>query len=162
MFIDRLDHFALGVHPLGFYGVKPRTLLGKKAAHDPHSSSAVLDFPVMPPEPAPELFGDVPRGVVPDEHHNLLADLFELLATPPEKLSRYRAHGPAIHEPQPRLVELRHIESVAGEVGFRVRIVFGDRLLNETQRLSLFAPTIQGRQGQPTPPALVHKTHRPG
>jgi hypothetical protein len=32
-----LDHFSLAVYPLGFYGVQPRTLLGKKAAYDPHS-----------------------------------------------------------------------------------------------------------------------------
>jgi hypothetical protein len=81
-----LDHFALGVYPLGFYGVKPRALFGKKAAHDPHPLCALLDFPVMRSEPAPELFGDVPRGVVPDEHHNPLAPRLELLATPPEKL----------------------------------------------------------------------------
>ncbi len=50
-------------------GVKPRTVLRKKATDDPHSSfaSALLDFSVVPPEPAPDLFGDMPGSVVPDK-----------------------------------------------------------------------------------------------
>src|SRR5215204_132312 len=78
-----LDHFALAVYPLGFYGVQPRTLLGQEAAYDPHSTATVFDSAVMLAEPAPNLFGDMPRSVVPDEHqHLLLARRFELLATP--------------------------------------------------------------------------------
>jgi hypothetical protein len=156
-----LDHFALAVYPLGFYGVQPRALLGKKAAHDPYPFCALLDFSVVRSEPAPDLFGDVPTGVVPDENQHLLAHSFELLAAPLEKLRRYGTDGPPIHEPQPRLVELGHIESVAGD-GFRVRIVFGDRLLNETQRLPFLRPATEGGHCQPTPPALVQETNRPG
>jgi hypothetical protein len=40
----RLNHFALAVNPLGLYGVKLRTLLGKKAAYDPHSAAAPFDL----------------------------------------------------------------------------------------------------------------------
>jgi hypothetical protein len=36
------DDLALAVNPLGFYGVQPRTLLGQKAADDPHSTSRSL------------------------------------------------------------------------------------------------------------------------
>src|SRR5215216_5702285 len=43
----RLDHFSLAVYPLGFYGVQPRTLLGKKADDDPHPFCAVPDFWVV-------------------------------------------------------------------------------------------------------------------
>ena len=78
-----LDHFALAVYPLGFYGVKPRTLLGQKAAYDPHSTATVFDSAVMLAEPAPNLFGEMPTGVVPDEQQHLLARRFEL-----EKLRR--------------------------------------------------------------------------
>lgn len=46
-----------------------------------------------------------------DKQQNLLADLFELLQTPLKKLRRYGAHGPAIHEPQPRLGDLGRIQS---------------------------------------------------
>ena len=42
-----LDHFALAMNPFGLYGVKPRTLLGQKAAYDPHSTCAVLDVAVI-------------------------------------------------------------------------------------------------------------------
>src|SRR5215218_973983 len=157
----RLDHFSLAVYPLGFYGVQPRTLLGKKADNDPHPFCAVLDFSVVRSEPTPDLFGDVPRSVVPDEEQHLLADLFELFATPSEESRRYGTDRPPIHESQPRLVCLGQIESVAGD-GLRLRIVFGDRLLKETQRLPFLRPAIEGGQCQPAPPALVHKTHHPG
>src|SRR5215213_8023014 len=43
----------------------------------------------------------------------------------------------------------------------RVGIVFGDRLLDEAHRLSLFGPATQARQSQPTPPALVLETRGP-
>src|SRR5918993_602708 len=97
-------------------------------------------------QPAPELFGDVPARVVPDENQHLLARRLELLQAPLEKLGGYGTHGPTVHEPYPRLIELGHIEPIAGD-GFRVRVVFGDRLLNEAQRLSLLAPTVQSGQG---------------
>jgi hypothetical protein len=80
-----LDHFALAVNPFGFDGVQPRTLLGQRAAHDPHSglASTVFDLAVMFPEPAPDLLGDMPACVVPDKEQDLFAKSFELLATPP-------------------------------------------------------------------------------
>ena len=43
----RLHYFALAVNPFGFYGVKPWTLLGKKATHDPHPLCALLDFSIL-------------------------------------------------------------------------------------------------------------------
>src|SRR3954454_13071682 len=47
-----LDDFALGVYPLGLYGVQLRTLLGQKATYDPHLTAALLDFSVVPSEPS--------------------------------------------------------------------------------------------------------------
>src|SRR5215207_2340868 len=158
-----LHDLALAVYPLRLYGVQPRTLLGQKATHDPHPSfaAALLDFSVVSSEPAPHLPGDVPGSVIPDEEQNLLAKSFELLAAPLKKLGRYSAHGPPIHESQPRLIEFGQIESVAG-YGLRFGVVFGDRLLNEAKGLSFLAPTAQGGQSHPAPPALVQETHRPG
>src|SRR5215211_3469242 len=153
--------FACPVYPLGFYGVQPRAVFGQQAAYDPHSFSTLFDMAVVSSEPAPDLFGDVPRSVVPDEDHNFLSRRLELLQAPRKELRCYGTDGPPIHEPDPRLVELGHIEPVAGD-GLRLGVVFGDRLLEETKRLSLLAPTVQSGQCQPTPPALVHKTHRPG
>src|SRR5215216_6903886 len=114
-----LDHFALAMNPLGLYGVQPRALLRKKAAYDPHPAPALLDFSVVLSEPASDFFGEVPTRVVPDEYHDLLADLFEPLGAPRQKLSRYPTDGPTIHKPQPYLVELRQIEPIAGD-GLRV------------------------------------------
>jgi hypothetical protein len=48
-------------------------------------------------------------------------------------LGRYGTHGPTVHEPDPRLVELWHIEPVTGD-GFGVGIVFSDRLLDERRK----------------------------
>src|SRR5215211_5144869 len=70
---------ALAVYPLGLDGVQPRTLLGQKAAYDPHSAAAVLDAAIVLAEPAPDLLGDVPGGVVPDQKQDLLSTRFELL-----------------------------------------------------------------------------------
>ncbi len=111
-----LDHLPLAVHPLGLDGVQPRALLGQKAAHDPHDAFAALsDLAVVGAEPTPDFFGDVPACVVPDQEQDLLADLFELFATPLEESGRYPTDGPTIHEPQPRPIELRQVESVAGD-----------------------------------------------
>src|SRR5687767_4160847 len=107
-----LDDFALCVYPLGLYGVQPRTLLGQQTTHDPHPTSALLDFSVVSPEPAPDLPGDMPAGVVPDEDHDLLCRRFELLQAPRKELGRYGAHGPSVNEAQPRITEFGHIEPV--------------------------------------------------
>src|SRR5215217_2818042 len=138
---------ALAVNPLGLYGVKPRTLLRQKTAYDPHPASALFDTAVMSSEPAPELPGDVPGSVVPDEQQNLLTDPFELLHAPLKELGGYGTDGPAINEAHPHLAFLGQVESVAGD-GFRLGIIFSDRPLSETKRLALLGPTAQGGQGQ--------------
>ncbi len=65
-----LDHFPLAVNPFRLYRVQPRTLLGQQATDDPHSASALFDFSVVLPEPPPDLPGDVPGSVVPDENQH--------------------------------------------------------------------------------------------
>src|SRR5215204_1969618 len=100
-----LYNLSLAMNPFGLYGVQPRTLLGKQATHDPHSAPALLNFSVVPSQPSPDLPGDLPTGVVPDENHDLLAHSLELLQAPLEKLGRYGANGPAVNESQPRIAE---------------------------------------------------------
>src|SRR5215210_752144 len=153
-------NLALAVNPLGLYGVKPRALLGQKTAHDPHPFAALLDSSVVLSEPAPDLLGDVPGSVVPDENHDLLADSFELLQAPLKELGRYATDRPSINEAHPRIVDLWQVESVAGD-GFRLGVVFGDRLLDEAKGLARICPTAQGGQSHPAPPALITETHRP-
>src|SRR5215210_1304339 len=150
-----LDHLALAVDPFGFYGVQPRALLRQKATYDPHSMSVPFDLAVMSSEPSSELAAYVPGGVVPDEEQDLLADSFELLSAPSEKPGRYLTHGTTIHEPQPRLLKLRQIESVARDGLLTIGVVLGDRLLDEAHRLSLLGPATQGRRSESAPPALI-------
>ncbi len=131
-----LDHLTFAVNPFGLDGIQPRALLGQKAAYDPHSSyfaGALFDLAVVFSEPASEFAAYVPACIVPDEEQDLLAHRFEPLTTPLKEAGRYSTHGPTIHEPQPRLVELGQIESVTGD-GLRFRIVFFDRLLDEARK----------------------------
>jgi hypothetical protein len=93
-------------------------------------------------EPASDLLGDMPTGVVPDEEQHFLACRLELFATPLEELRRYRAQGLAVDESQPCLVDFGQVESVAGD-GLRLKVVFSDRLLNEAKGLSLLSPTSE-------------------
>ena len=134
------DDLALGVYPLRLYGIEPRTLLGQQAAHDPHSALALLDFSVVLSEPAPDLFGDVPARVVPDEKQHSLARRLELLATPRKEPRGYVTDRPPIHEPQPRIVEFWQVEAVAGD-GLRLGVIFGNRPLDE--RRSGFPSSLQ-------------------
>jgi hypothetical protein len=76
----RLYDLALTMNPLGLHRVEPRALFGQKAAYDPHSTAAVFDLTVVRSEPLPDLFGDVPGSVVPDQNPNLLARRLQLLA----------------------------------------------------------------------------------
>src|SRR5215213_3004181 len=119
-----LDDFALAVNPLRLDRIEPRTLLGQKATYNPHSSfsSALFDFSVVLAEPSPRLTAYMPARVVPDENQHFLASRLELFATPREEPGRYGAYGPVVHEPQPRLVELRQIETVA-RYGLRLGVV---------------------------------------
>src|SRR5215211_2965142 len=159
-----LDHLPLAVHPLRLDGVQPRALLGQKAAYDPHSSFAatLFDSAVVRGDPFSDLSGGVPAGIVPDQNPYPLACSFELLAAPRKEAGGYPAHGPPIHKAQPHLLELRHIQPVAGD-GLRsfAGVVFGDRLLHQAQGLSFLAPTAQSRSGQPAEPGLVQETYDP-
>src|SRR5215211_5730192 len=157
-----LYNLALAMNPVGLHRVEPRTLLGQKAAYDPHSRAAVFDLTVVRGNPPSYLFRDVPGSVLPDQNPYPLACRLELLAAPRKEAGSYPAHGAAIHKAQPHLLELRHIEPVAGD-GLRsfAGVVFGDRLLHQAQGLSSIAPTAQSRSGQPAEPGLVQETYDP-
>src|SRR5215207_3679733 len=159
----RLYNLALAVDPLGLYRIEPRALFWQQAAYDPHSSFAAAPFnlSVVRGDPLSNLFGDVPACVVPDQHPYPLACCFELLGAPRKETSSYPAHRVTIDKAHQHLLKLGHIKPVAGD-GFGIRVVFGDRLLEEAQRFSLLAPAMQRGQSRPTPPALITETHCPG
>src|SRR5919107_868544 len=157
------DHPTLAVNPLGLYGVEPWALFGQQAADDPHPgfATALFDLPVMSGHPLSNLFGDVPGGVVPDQHPNLLARRLELLAAPPKEPRGYRAHGTTVHEAHPHLLKLGHIKPVAGD-GLGIGVVLGDRLFDEAhRRFARIAPAVEGRPRQAAEPSLVQKSYRP-
>src|SRR5829696_1367396 len=130
--------------PLGLHRVEPRTLLGQKAAYDPHSLATVFGLTVVRGNPLCDLPGDVPGSVVPDQNPYPLARRLKLLAAPRKEAGGYGAHGPPIHEAHPYLLKLRHIEPVAGD-SLRIGVILGERLFDEAQGLSCIAPTAQSR-----------------
>src|SRR5918992_901462 len=123
-------------------------MLVMRTTDDPHSAAAPLDLAVVPSEPPPHLPGDVPAGVVPDEEQNLLADLFKLVQAPLKKLRRYGTDRPSVHESQPRLINLRQVETVTRD-GFRLGVVFSDRPLNEAQGLGGGDPPLRPHPSDP-------------
>src|SRR3712207_1444923 len=158
----RLHYPTLAVNPPRLHGVEPQTLFRQKAAYDPHSSfaTALFDLAVMRGYPLSDLFGDVPRSVVPDQEPHLLTRLGESLGASLKETGGYGAHRTAIHKAQPHPLELRQVEPVAGD-GFGVRIVLFERLLHKTQGITRLCPTIEGGSLKPTPPSLVFETHHP-
>jgi hypothetical protein len=58
---------------------------------------------VVSSEPAPDLFGDVPRSVVPDEDHNFLSRRLELLQAPRKEL---RCYGTLMGLPSTNLIHV--------------------------------------------------------
>src|ERR671921_1835081 len=151
----------LAVHPLGFYGVKPRTLGGQEARDYAYSTAAFFDLAIVGADPVAHPTAFVPARVVPDQQQGLLAPLFELVAAPLKKLRGYGAHGTAIHESKPRPVEPRHIQPVAGE-GFGVGIVLPRLLLEQVHGAARLLPGMQARPLEARKPALKSqkpKTH---
>jgi hypothetical protein len=142
-----LNYLAFAMNPLRFYRVEPRALGGQKAGHYAHSApTALLDLAVVGSDPSLDELGVVPGGVVPDQQQGLLAQLFELVAAPPQELRGYGAHRAAIDEPQPSATtsQLGQIEPLTGE-GLRVGVVLVRLLLEEAHRLSRLGPRMQAR-----------------
>src|SRR5215218_2065158 len=155
-----LHHLALAMNPFRLDGVQPRTLLREQATDDPHPTAALLHFSVVFAEPSPHLPGDMPACVVPDQKKGLLAKSFEPLAAPREKPRGYGAHGSAVDEPYPHVLEPWKVEAVAG-YGLRVGVVFGDRLLDHARGLALLTEGAQSGQRHPAPPTFVQKADGP-
>src|SRR3712207_2960367 len=97
-----LYDLSLTVDPFGLDRIEPGALLGKQAGHYAHSPAALFDPSVMLGDPASNLFGGVPTGVVPDQKQSLLAHREELLPTPLKELDGDGTYRPAVHEPHPR------------------------------------------------------------
>src|SRR3712207_5047945 len=92
-----LDHLALAVDPLGLYGVRPRALLGQKAAYDARSAATPCDSADGRSDPFSNPVGGLPASVVPDHNPHPLVRSFELLAAPRQEVDGFPARGPTIH-----------------------------------------------------------------
>src|SRR5215204_6639012 len=157
-----LNYLAFAMNPLGFYRVEPRALGGQQTRHYPHSgfASAVFDLAVVGGDPLPDLVALMPGGVVPDKKQGLLAPPLELLTAPREKLCSYSAHGAAIYEPQPGLLEFGQIHPVTGE-SLRLGIVLSCLFLKEAHWLCGIRPGMQRRSLEARKPGLVLEAQSP-
>src|SRR3712207_4967386 len=82
------------------------------------------------------------------------------MGAPLQKACGYPAYRTPVHETQPCPSELGRVQSVARD-GLRIGAVFFEHLLNQTQRLTLFAKAVQVRLRHPAPPTLVQEAHNP-
>src|SRR5262249_26835505 len=96
----RLGDVLLAMHPLGFDGVQPRTLDRQVAGQDPHPA-APLRPAVVRLDPRPHPLADVPGGVVPDEHQDLLPLRPQPPTHPAQEVLRHHADRPPLHDAPP-------------------------------------------------------------
>src|SRR5829696_9538973 len=111
-------------------------------------------------DPASDLSALVPACVVPDKKQSPLAPRLEPLAAVPEELRGYGAYRASIHESQPRLFELGHIQPVAGE-GLRLGIVLSHLFLDQASRLARIVAGVQRGSLQTGEPGLILEPKNP-
>jgi hypothetical protein len=131
--------------------------------HDPHPKAALLDAAVVLAEPPPDLLRDVPARVVPQ----MSSRTFFPAASSFSRLhSRNRVavwNSPAF---RPRTSVHVSSNSGRGRVRSRIRpsalkVIFGNRPLDEARRRPLLGPGVQGGKRHPAPPALVTEADGP-
>src|ERR671910_2437528 len=155
-----LRDLACGVDPLGLYDVEPRALGWQKARYYPNPPAAFFDSAVVGDDPTPHPTAFVPRSVVPDEKHSLLAPPSKLLAAPFEKPGGCGALRAAVHEPKPGLCHLRQVKPVAGEC-LQLGIVLLRLFLEEAHRHSCLTPGVQVRPLEARKPRLILEAQSP-
>lgn len=154
------DHPPLGVAPLGFNRIEPRTLDRQRTDQQPHPLPAGLDLSVMSPDPVPHGLAAVPGGIVPDQRQHAHAARRRFLTAPVEEGGRRCADWPAVEEAQPDIARPGQQQAIAGQ-RLAVGIVARDRLLNQPQRLVPIRPGAQGGAGDAAPPDLVLEAEEP-
>jgi hypothetical protein len=118
-------------------------------------------------DPGPDFGAAVPGGVIPDQQQGRLAVRLESVAAPGQELGGDRTDRTAVDEAQPDVFVPAASwrgrpdqQAVAGQ-RLRVRIVLGNRLLDQAQRPVVVGPGMQARGRQPAPPDLVLEAQRP-
>src|SRR6266566_3932463 len=162
-----LDHVALGMHPLGFNGIKPGALRGQQDGQNAHALAGLLDLLVVLAYPGTNGLTLMPVGILPDQEPVRLALLLQALATRLQELGGDGAHGSSRHKPQPglRAVRLLGISLLpkhprTGQ-GLGIRVVLAQGLLHQAHWLILALPGVYLRQRKAAPPDFIAKANRP-
>src|SRR5207248_5920506 len=150
-----------------FDRVEPGAFGGQIASEQADALAGLLDLAVVLAHPRAHDLRVVPGGVVPDQQHGPLAARLGLLGTPTQEVNGHRADRAALDKAQPELlaaagrgVPAARQETIAGQ-GFGVRVVTRDRLLDQSQRVLVILPGVQGRLSQPTPPHFILEAQEP-
>ena len=155
------------MQPLGFNRVQPGTFDGQRTDQDAHPLTRGLDLPVMLPDPSADGLANVPGGIVPDQSQHPFTQGVHFSAAPVQKLDGNGADGPTVYETQPHLLlgfsfsQLPADQQAVASQGFALRIIFGLRQLNQTQRLSGGGPSVQVRLSKTAPPGFIFETQDP-
>lgn len=156
----RFDDLALRVRPAWLDRIEPRALLWEEADDDPDGRLSPFDRAVVLTQPVADGGAVVPRGVVPDQQQRRLARLGQPSAAPGEEVGRGGADRAALDEAHPDRFWFRQQQPVAGD-GLGIRIVFGDRLLDQPQWVADRFPPGQGGLADPAEPDFIFEPERP-
>src|SRR5450759_1047375 len=162
-----LHHLALAVGPPRLDWIQPGALDRQVTRDDPNPFAFLLHLAVVASNPAAHFLADMPRSVVPRHQERLLAKPGQPIYGPFQEPYRHRADRPTVDESQPDHLFDRPVgvyqsdQEAIGREGFRVGIVFGDRLLDQAQRLLRLGPGGEGRLGHSAPPGLVLEAQHP-
>ena len=163
----RLNNSAFTMRPLGFNRVEPRAFDRQKTNQDANSFSRSFDHAIVFTNPGTHSLAGVPTSIVPNHGQNRLAQCFDFLAAPLQKLNGNTAHGSSINETQKHFLKSQirachpsQKDAIASQ-GFWIRIIFLFGLLYQLQRLSFFTPTRQVRLGKAAPPGFILKAPNP-
>src|SRR5258707_10095 len=162
-----LDHVTLGMHPLGFNGIKPGALRGQQERQNAHTCACLFDLLIVLAHPAANGLTLVPGGIIPDQEPVGLALLEQAFTTPLQELGGESADRSPGHEAQPRLRAVRLVgisllpqHPITGQ-RFGISIPFLPGVFSQTNRLVLALPGVQTRQRKAAPPHFIAKADRP-
>jgi hypothetical protein len=81
------------MHPFGFNGIEPRTLLGQEKRQDTYPFASLLHELIMGTYPGTNELADVPGGMIPNQEPGGFAPRRQPLRAPLQKLGRDATHG---------------------------------------------------------------------
>ncbi len=162
-----LNNPSLAMQPLGFNRVQPRTFDRQRTNQDTDPLTGRFDLAVMGSDPSPNRLTDVPGGIIPDQGQDRFAQGSPFGATPFQKLDGNGADGSTIDETQPHLfLRFRFSQAPTNQQaitsqGFALRVIFGLFQLNQTERFSSDAPSVQVGLSKPAPPGFIFEAQEP-